>query len=275
MSGPADPEGKRQHVVEILNCVYAVTSILIEAEVRDDFTEETALEAVADLLRTHGLPQTLTIDRDPRFVGSPSGWDFPSPFLRFLTCLGIEVIICPPHRPDVNGFVERYHRTYNRECLQVDRPATLEQARLVTASFARHYNEERPNQALSCGNRPPRAAFPDVPARPALPARVDPTRWLRRLDRWRVVRKVDANGTIAVEHERYSVGRALAGQRVVVAVDAAARQLVVHHQQRPIKRLPIKGLLVGPLAFDEYLDAMCREVRSRRRRARRPARQAA
>ena len=114
-----------------------------------------------------------------------------------------------------------------------------------------------------------------MPARPARPARVDPTRWLRRLDRWRVVRKVDANGTIMVEHERYDLGRALAGQRVVVAVDAAARKVVVHHQQRPLKRLPRKGLLAGPLAFDEYLEALCREVRSRRRRAPRMRRQAA
>ncbi len=44
---------------------------------------------------------------------------------------------------------------------------------------------------------------------------------------------------------------------MVVAVDAAARELAVHHQQRPIKRLPLKGLPPGPLGFDEYLELMC------------------
>ena len=244
---PSDPMAKRQHLVESLDCVDCGTSLLVAAEVRADFTEETTLTTVADLLRRQGLPQRITLDRDPRFVGAPGAGDFPSPLLRFLTCLGIEVQVNPPRRPDLNGFVERLHRTFEEECLRVHRPATLEAAREVTAAFQQHYNEERPNQARSCRNRPPRVAFPDVPARPALPARVDRTRWLRRLDRWRVVRKMDANGTIMVEHERYYLGRALAGQRVVVAVDAAARELVVHHQQRPIKRLPIKGLLAGPL----------------------------
>ncbi len=136
---PGDPEGKRQHVVEALNCIDCGTSLLVDAQVRDDFTEETALLAVADLLRAHGLPEAITLDRDPRFVGSPGGWDFPSPLLRCLTCLGIEVVLCPPHRPDVNGFIERYHRTYNSECLRVHRPATLERAGEVTADFARHY----------------------------------------------------------------------------------------------------------------------------------------
>ncbi|HET8852665.1 MAG TPA: integrase core domain-containing protein, partial [Ktedonobacteraceae bacterium] len=31
-----------------------------------------------------------------------------------------------------NAFVERYHRTYNQECLQVHRPHTLDQVREIT-----------------------------------------------------------------------------------------------------------------------------------------------
>jgi hypothetical protein len=85
---PADPAAKRRHVVEALTCVDSGTSLLIVALVRAACTEETALAAVADLLRTHGLPQTLALDRDPRFVGSPGGGGFPAPLLRVLACLG-------------------------------------------------------------------------------------------------------------------------------------------------------------------------------------------
>src|SRR3712207_9202560 len=94
-------------------------------------------------------PTLFRSDRAPRFVGSPSGRDFPPPFLRFLACLGVEADVSPPRRPDRNGFIERYHRTYDRECLQVHRPATESAARAVTAAFVKHYNEERPNQARS------------------------------------------------------------------------------------------------------------------------------
>jgi len=100
----ADPsgEGKRQHVVEVCHFVDAGTSILLSAQAHDAFREETAFEAVLAFLHIYGLPPMLTFDRDPRWIGSSSGRDFPSPRVRFLTCLGIVANICPPHRPDKN-----------------------------------------------------------------------------------------------------------------------------------------------------------------------------
>jgi hypothetical protein len=79
---PADPVGKRQHVVETCNFVDAGTSIWLHALVREDFTAETAFEAVVEFLQLYGLPAMLTFDRDPRWVGSASGRDFPSAFVR-------------------------------------------------------------------------------------------------------------------------------------------------------------------------------------------------
>jgi primosomal protein N' len=60
-SVPADPAGKRQHVVEIANFVDAGTSIWLHREVGGDFDAETLLEAVAQFLREHGLPKVLTL----------------------------------------------------------------------------------------------------------------------------------------------------------------------------------------------------------------------
>ena len=62
-------------------------------------------ETVAQFLREHGLPQMLTFDNDPRFVGSPAGRDFPSALVRFLFCLGVQPNVLPPHRPDLNDLV--------------------------------------------------------------------------------------------------------------------------------------------------------------------------
>ncbi len=175
----------------------------------------------------------------------------------------------------VSTIVERYHGTLQRECLARQRPATLDEARAAAAAFRDHYNHERPNQALSCGNRPPRVAFPALPALPPLPERVDPDRWLRLLDRRRFVRKVQPNGIVLLEHDRYYVGRKLAGQYVVVSVEAATRTLVVQHQQRVIKRVPLKGRQQDPLDFEAYLAMMRQEARIRRRRVRRTGARAA
>ncbi len=164
----AEPEGKRQHGVETLNLVDSGTSVLLDAQVREDFTAEVALQALVEPLQQYGCPLSLTLDRDPRWVGSPAGSDFPSAVLRFCACLGIDVHVCAPRHPQENAFVERYHRSYQAECLAIERPTTLEQARQATEDFVQHYNFQRPNQALSCGNQPPRTAFPQLPSLPPL-----------------------------------------------------------------------------------------------------------
>ena len=84
----APPEGKRQHVVEVLNTVDEGTSVLVDAQVGADFHAETTLEAVAELFTRHGLPQAVRIDREVRFVSSPAGSDFPSAKVALLPVFG-------------------------------------------------------------------------------------------------------------------------------------------------------------------------------------------
>lgn len=160
-----DEAGKKQHLVETLNLVDAGTSILVEGVVREDFKEASVIEALSEVLSANGLPKAIRFDRDTRFVGTHSNQDYPSAFVRYLHCVGIEPIICPPHRPDLNCFVERLNRSYSHECLKVFKPADCGQGRELTATWQQHYNFERPNQALACGNRPPRVAFAELPAR--------------------------------------------------------------------------------------------------------------
>jgi hypothetical protein len=260
-------EGKRQHVVEIFNFVDAGTSLLLGSYVHQDYHAETVLQALVQFLREHGVPPMLTLDRDPRFVGSSSTDDFPSAFCRFLLCLGIMPNICPPQRPDRNSFVERYHRTLNAECLQVHRPAMLEQVREVTQRFLLHYNLERPHQGLSCGNRPPEVAFPRLPVLPVLPSLIDPDRWLDSLQGQAFVRRVGSDGCVEVDHESYYLGRDRAKQQVSLFVNAPARLFDVFQGPQQLKSLPIKRLHGGLWPFERYVALMEQEARSEERRA--------
>ncbi len=262
---PAAPEGKRQHVVEVLNTVDEGTSVLVDAQVGADFHAETTLEAVAELFTRHGLPQAVRIDRDVRFVSSPAGSDFPSALVRFCQCVGVGVLVCDPHHPQQNGFVERYHRTYQEECLAVHRPGTLEEVREATAQFQQHYNWSRPHQGLSCGNRPPRVAFPTLPDLSAVPDLVDPDRWLRVNDGLHLVRLVRRDGTVRVDLKSYYVGRALAGQHVALHLSAAKAALLVVHGQQVIKTLPLKGLGGKALRFEVFVQLMMGQARAEHR----------
>ncbi len=259
---PADPEGKQQHVVEVLNTVDVGTSMLVNAQVREDFTAETTLQALVETLRLQGLPETITLDRDPRFVGSAQGRDFPTAVVRLLHVLGIQVTVCPPRRPDKNGFVERYNRTFTAECLRVYAPTDVATVRVVTASFRQHYNHERPNQAVTCGNQPPCMAFPKLPPRPTLPATVDPDRWLDVLDGHRYVRKVRANGTVSVDSVSYYVDQAWAGKYVSLHIAAAQRTFIVEYREEAVKHLPIKGLIGEHLPLEVYLEHAAHEART-------------
>jgi len=242
---PADPsgEGKRQHVVEVCNFVDAGTSILLWAQAREDFHAETALLALVSMLRHYGCPRLVTLDHDPRWVGSQSGRDFPSALRRFLLCLGITPNICPVHQPQKNAYVERYHRSYKYECLLVHRPATLQEVEEVTERYQEHYNTQRPHQGRTCQDQPPRIAFPNLPTLPALPERVDPDRWLLACDGEMLHRRVGSDGCVDVDDRTYSLSQSLSGQMVALRIHAAKRVLEVMHPPSFSKQMPIKGLV--------------------------------
>jgi hypothetical protein len=205
-SVPADPAGKQQHVVEVFNFVDAGTSILLNAQISADFHAQTVLEAVLSFLQTYGCPHQMTFDRDPRYhrrdalsaTFLPRSSGFCSASVSSLTCVH-------PIAPSKNAFVERLNRTYNQECLQVFHPQTLEEVREVTETFLVHYNTERPHQGLSCGNQPPRVAFPHLPSLPALPFSVDPDAWLASIHGQHFVRKIRQNGTVRIAEGSYYV----------------------------------------------------------------------
>jgi transposase InsO family protein len=144
---PAEPGGKRQHAVEACLFEEVGSRQVPSVEINADLHAETALAAVITCLRRTGLIGKLTFDHDPRWVGSPSGRDFPSALIRFRLGLGIEPHVCPPRRPDKQSSVERLIKTYQAECLRLEQPATEEAAREVTEAFLRHSHAERPRPA--------------------------------------------------------------------------------------------------------------------------------
>jgi len=238
------------------------TSILIDTQVSHGYHAETALLAVAQVFLLNGLPQRFRFDRDTRLVGSWNQDGYPSPFVRFLYALGVEPVVCPPRRPDKKPFVERAIRSLKHECLFVECPPTLPQADLVLTDYRGFYNTERPNQALSCNNRPPYAAFPELPSLPTLPDVIDPDRWLEAYHRRAFRRRVNSSGSVMVDKYHYYIGRAYAGQRIALHLDAEQQHFVVQHQDKLVKTLAVKGLVQKRIELQDYLRLMAEEARS-------------
>lgn len=245
--------------------VDAGSSIVLEAQVHADFHAETAFEAVVTFLQRYGRPTTLTFDRDPRWVGSVSARDFPSALCQFLCCVGVQPNVLPPHHPELNAYVERYHRTYKEECLLVSRPSTLEEVRSVTEAFVQHYNFERPHQGRSCGNQPPRVAHPVLPSLPPLPTSVDPDAWLQAIHGRSYARRVKADGRVNVDGKSSYIKQKLAGQQLTLCVNASEHCFEVIQQDTIIKRVPIKGLVGKHMPLSDYIALMQERARSEER----------
>ena len=97
--------------------------------------------------------------------------------------------------------------------------------------------------------------------RPNLMSLVLPSAGARRVDR------VDCgrNRSVRVDLKSYYVSRALAGRHVSLHLSAAKRALLVVHERRVIKTLPLKGLTGKPLRFEAFVQLMKGQARSERR----------
>jgi hypothetical protein len=264
-----EPDGKHAHVVEVLNVVDEGTSILVDCRAHSDFNAETVIDSVLEIINENGLPQQVTFDRDPRFVGSASSRDFPSAFVRFWECLGVTVNLCPPHRPDLNCFVERYHRAFGEECLARHQPENLAQVIEVSSRYKEFYNRERPHQGVACGNRPPLVSFPPrtLPFLPCPPLVVDPDRWVGRHTGQSYTRKVDTKGSVKIGKFKYYLGKRAANQYVSARLDSTERQLVFYLKDKFFKRLALKGLENTEMAFSDFVAFIKKEAVSERRQA--------
>jgi transposase InsO family protein len=165
--------------------------------------------------RTHGLPFSIRCDNGAPFGSRGAGgltrlsaW-----WLR----LGIQPLFIRPASPQENGRHERMHRTLKA---QTTRPAAgnrqEQQARFD--AFRRHYNEERPHEAL--GQRPPAQVY--APSPRAMPDRLEDP-WY---DADHQVRRVRSTGEIRWKGSSVFVSEALVGELVGIAELETGDQVV-------------------------------------------------
>ena len=258
---------KQAHAVEVLDAIEVGTSRWLLGEPNAAYTAETVFAPLLQVLQQIGVPTRVRFDRDPRFLGGATMRDFPTPFLRFWYALGVEPVVNPPHRPDLNAFVERLHGTIEREYRQFVLPGSLEATRDTLPAFQHHYNTERPHQGVTCGNRPPAVAFPQLPLRPPLPGQVDPDRWVVASHDRCFSRQVRSDGRVFLDNRAYSVGSQYAGRPVVAQLDAASRQVRFFSEHHGLLKVrPLQGLVGAPMALEAFVTWCEHEARALWRR---------
>jgi hypothetical protein len=148
--------------------------------------------------------------------------------------------------------------------LRISKPTAGAAVKVMTDAFRQHYNYERPHQGLACGNQPPCVAFPSLPVRPALPALIDPDRWVEQYAGHCCVRKVHHATWVRVDDVPSFLTKEVVGKQVTLRVAAATQEFVVAHAGQEVKRMLIKGLGNDLLSFEAYLTQVCAEARTDR-----------
>ena len=194
-----------QHRVDPLTITDSHTRFLVETRIVAP-TIEGAQDGFRRAFSAYGLPSAIRCDN-----GAPFGSNGASGLTRLSVWwlkLGIEPHFIRPASPQENGRHERMHRTLKA---QTSKPpasnADEQQARFD--QFRRHYNEERPHEAL--GQRPPADLYTASPR--AMPDRID--------DPWynadHQVRRVRSNGEVKWRGDLIFIGEALVGELVGIA----------------------------------------------------------
>lgn len=156
--------------------------------------------------REHGLPLAIRCDNGPPFGSRGAGG------LTKLSAWWLKLGIAPhfihPASPQENGRHERMHRTLKAQTSVPPANNPPEQQARFDA-FRRHYNEERPHEAL--GQRPPAEAY--TPSPRAMPFRADDP-WYDADHR---VRRVRSNGEIKWKGAFVFISEALVEELVGIA----------------------------------------------------------
>jgi transposase InsO family protein len=169
-------------------------------------TIEGVQPALLAAFRRYGLPAVIRCDNGAPFGSSGAGgltrlsaW-----WLR----LGIEPLFIRPGSPQDNGRHERMHKTLKAQTARPPASTAAEQQARFDA-FRRHYNDERPHEAL--GQVPPADLY--APSPRAMPEQLaDP--WY---DADHQVRRVRNSGEIKWKNDYVFVSAALVGELVGIA----------------------------------------------------------
>jgi transposase InsO family protein len=176
-------------------------------------TAKPVCDALADALRTHGVPEAILTDNGKVFTGRFGLAKSPVLFDRICHDNGIRHLLTAPRSPTTTGKIERLHKTMRGEFFNHRQFSMLEETQAALDAWVHEYNHDRPHQSI--GDRPPIDRFrlaqaPDgeeVVAVPAIEVVDDETPAPPR-----VTRRVGSNGQISFAGFGYLAAHWLAGR---------------------------------------------------------------
>ena len=110
-------------------------------EIREKM-EESDVEIIIQRAREkfpNAKPRIIS-DNGPQFIAKD--------FKEFIRVAGMTHVKTSPYYPQSNGKIERWHKTLKGECIRIEVPLSLEDARHLVTDYTDHYNNVRLHSAI-------------------------------------------------------------------------------------------------------------------------------
>lgn len=108
--------------------------------VRNSIPARQVINQLKLIIETNGKPKSIRTDNGPEFTSKA--------FQTWLVNEKIKWSAIEKGKPQQNGIVERFNRTYREDILDASLFFSLEQAQKLTNEWINYYNKKRPHQAL-------------------------------------------------------------------------------------------------------------------------------
>jgi len=134
--------------INICGTFYYLFSILdgfsryiVEWDIRESMTEKD-IEIILQRAKEKFPDATPRIisDNGPQFIAKD--------FKEFIRISGMTHVKTSPYYPQSNGKLERYHRTIKGDCIRVQTPLSVADAKRLITEFVEHYNNVRLHSAI-------------------------------------------------------------------------------------------------------------------------------
>ncbi len=114
---------------------------IVHSEIREKM-EEIDVETILQRAREchPGVTPRIITDNGPQFIAKD--------FKEFIRVAGMTHVRTSPYYPQSNGKIERWHKTLKGDCIRVQVPLSLDEARRIVADFIHHYNHVRLHSAV-------------------------------------------------------------------------------------------------------------------------------
>ena len=114
---------------------------IVHWEIREKMAEadvQTILQRARE--RYPGTTPRIISDNGPQFIAKD--------FKEFIRITGMTHVKTSPYYPQSNGKIERWHKTLKGDCIRVQVPLALDDARRIVTDYVAHYNTVRLHSAI-------------------------------------------------------------------------------------------------------------------------------